>query len=69
MIVFDRLETLRPGLGLLPQFLVPTGNIIDAYLFKNGRWNLIKDIDARNPSEPNPDQPIKQPTFNLVPKH
>lgn len=69
MIVFDRLEPFRPGLGLLPQFLVPTGNIIDAYMFKNGRWNLMKDIDARNPSEPNSDQPIKQPSFNLVPKH
>jgi hypothetical protein len=68
MIVFDRLESIRPGLGLQPQFLVPTGNIIDAYLFKNGRWNLIKDIDARNPVETKSDQPLKQPTFDLVPK-
>lgn len=66
MIVFDRLESIRPGLAL-PQFLVPTGNIIDAYIFKNNRWNLLKDIDARNPAENPSSQPNKPPSLKLTP--
>ena len=52
MIVFDRLEPMAPGLEGLYQFYVPSTNIVDAFIFKNDKWQFIKDIDARNPKSP-----------------
>ena len=59
MIVFDRLAPIdeRNGNTMADftgqyQFYVPETNIVDAFVFDNGRWVLTKDIDARNPQTP-----------------
>lgn len=56
MIVFDRLSPQYPHLTGMYQFYVPETNIFDAFLFKNNKWVLVKDIDARNktPKRRNP---------------
>lgn len=48
MILFDRLVPLNPSLEGQRQFYVPETNIYDAFIFKNGKWIFIEDIDARN---------------------
>jgi len=48
MIIFDRLSPQDPALTGSYQFYVPETNIFDGFIFKNGKWNLIKDVDARN---------------------
>lgn len=52
MIVFDRLVPLSPSLEGQKQFYVPETNIYDAFIYENGRWDFIEDVDARNPSKP-----------------
>ncbi len=49
MIVCDRLVPLSPNLEGQKQFYVPETNIYDAFVFDNGKWVFIEDIDARNP--------------------
>jgi len=51
MIVFDRLTPLDANLDGQFQFYYPETNILDAFIFKSGKWVYIKDIDARNPKE------------------
>jgi hypothetical protein len=51
MIVFDRLSPLDPNLEGQHQFYYPETNIFDAFIFKSGKWNYVKDVDARNPKE------------------
>lgn len=51
MIVFDRLAPLDPNLEGQYQFYYPETNIFDAFIFRSGKWEYIKDIDARNPKE------------------
>lgn len=48
LIVFDHLIPKFPNMPELPEFMVPVGNSIDAFNFKNGKWVFISDIDARN---------------------
>lgn len=48
MIVFDHLIPLYPDLKDYAEFLVPAGNIIDAFVFEKGKWRIKEDIDARN---------------------
>ncbi len=52
MILFDRLVPLNPSLEGQKQFYVPETNIYDAFVYKNRKWNFIKDIDARNKRKP-----------------
>ncbi len=49
MIVFDRLEPSHPRLKGHYQFYFPETNILDAFVFEDGRWVFIEEIDARNP--------------------
>ncbi|HRS54806.1 MAG TPA: hypothetical protein P5250_08890, partial [Bacteroidales bacterium] len=56
MIVFNRLSPFDPRTGEEKpslegqfQYYVPEANIIDAFIFKKGKWLFIKDIDAKNP--------------------
>jgi hypothetical protein len=51
MIVFDRLSPLDPKLEGQYQYYYPETNIFDAFIFKSGKWNYVKDVDARNPKE------------------
>lgn len=59
MIVFDRISPLDPKMEGMYQFYYPETNIYDAFLFKNGKWNYIKDIDARNQKETKADRKRK----------
>jgi hypothetical protein len=47
MIVFDRLEPLEERFRGQRGYYVPEGNIFDAFVFRDGRWVLIRDVDAR----------------------
>jgi len=56
MIVFDRLTPLDPRTSKYSanlegqyQFYVPETNVFDAFVFTNGKWQFVKDVDARNP--------------------
>lgn len=47
MIVFDRLAPSDPNLEGQYQFYFPETNIFDAFIFRMGKWAMLKDIDAR----------------------
>lgn len=47
MIVFDRLEPLEERFRRQRGYYVPEGNIFDAFVFRDGKWVLIRDVDAR----------------------
>jgi hypothetical protein len=58
MILFDRLSPIDPRTSKYSvdlegqyQFYAPETNILDAFVFTNGRWVYTKDIDARNPAQ------------------
>lgn len=53
MIVFDRLIPLDPSLTGNYQFYVPELNVVDAYVFQDGKWVFMEDIDARNKPKTN----------------
>jgi hypothetical protein len=60
MIVFDRLMPMNPSLTGVYEFYVPELNIVDGFLFFNGKWNYIPDIDARNePSSKDETKPVQ----------
>ncbi len=48
MIVFDRLMPMREDLVGQYRHYVPVGNVFDGLIFRDGLWNLEKDVDARN---------------------
>jgi hypothetical protein len=59
MIVFDRLSPIDARNGSTTadltgqyQFYAPETNILDAFVFENGKWVFVKDVDARNPEVP-----------------
>jgi hypothetical protein len=47
MIVFDRLAPVHESLRGHFQHYVPEVNIFDAFVFEEGRWEFIRDVDAR----------------------
>ncbi|HNW98537.1 MAG TPA: hypothetical protein PKK00_09035 [Bacteroidales bacterium] len=47
MIVFDRLAPKDPSLEGQYQFYYPETNVFDAFIFRMGKWNMVKDVDAR----------------------
>lgn len=49
MIIFDRLVPQDPQLEGIYQFYVPETNVYDAFIFEKGKWQFVKDVDARNP--------------------
>ena len=60
MIVFDRLSPIdtrtskyAANLEGQYQFYVPESNVFDGFVFENGKWQFVKDIDARNPKPKN----------------
>jgi hypothetical protein len=67
MIVFDRLAPLNPSLEGNPAFLVPEGHIQDAFVEENGRWQLIRDVDARNQPQDKKARPPAPPQQGLFP--
>ncbi len=65
MIVFDRVAPLDPKLKGIYQYYFPETNIFDALMFKNGKWNYIKDVDARNSKESKADRDRKAVTKKI----
>lgn len=47
MIIFDRLAPTDPNLEGQYQFYYPETNIFDAFIFRMGKWTMLKDVDAR----------------------
>lgn len=52
MIVFDRLIPINPSLTGVYEYYVPELNIVDGFLYFDGKWNYVPDIDARNAPSP-----------------
>lgn len=48
MIIFSHLMPSHPALEGQYQFYVTDGSF-DAFMFKDGKWEYVKDVDARNP--------------------
>jgi hypothetical protein len=47
MIVFDRLAPTHESLRGHFQHYMPEVNIFDAFIFEEGRWRFVRDVDAR----------------------
>jgi hypothetical protein len=47
MIVCDRLVPVASSESQAP-VLVPAGDVYVGFIFENGRWNFMEDVDARN---------------------
>jgi len=63
LIVFDHLIPIYPDLKELGEFMVASGNTVDAFIFNKGKWKFISDIDARNLKRKDPR--ISNPEMNL----
>lgn len=48
MIVFDRLMPMQKNLKGQHQHYVPEGEVFDGLIFRDGKWLLEEDVDARN---------------------
>lgn len=60
IIIFDRIAPTHSFLEGHYQFYVPETNIFDGFMFEDGKWIFITDIDAKNP-ERNPSVPPSSP--------
>jgi hypothetical protein len=48
MIVMDRLVPMDPSLQGLRKYYVPAGDTYDGYIFRNGFWILVEEIEVAN---------------------
>jgi len=67
MIVFDRLIPQDPQLEGVFQFYVPETNVYDGFLFEKGKWQFVKDVDARNPEREGKALPKSKKESGLLP--
>ncbi len=67
MIVFDRLVPLHEGLAGQYQFYVPETNIQDGFVFRDGRWIYTREVDARNPDDPDKGKKERKVEYELFP--
>lgn len=51
MIVCDRLIPANPDLEGQFEYYLPAGDIMDGFVFENGCWTFLKDVDVRNPGK------------------
>jgi hypothetical protein len=49
LIVMDRLVPMDPSMKGYYKYYVPSGDSYDGYIFKDGFWILVEDIDVANP--------------------
>jgi len=68
MIVFDRISPLNPNLKGQYQFYMPETNIFDGFVFTKGKWQYVKDVDARNPADNNKKRTKHDVKYNLFPE-
>ena len=52
MIVFDYLMPLDESLKGRYEYYVPSVEFVDAFVWIDGKWQYIHDVDARNPEKP-----------------
>jgi hypothetical protein len=67
MIIYDRLRPMDENLSGQFEYYVPETNIFDGFVFNNGKWVFIKDIDARNPEKKSSKKPPKKVEYDLFP--
>lgn len=67
MIVFDRIAPMEQGLEGLYQFYVPQAYAYDAYVFYDGKWRFVEDVDARNWDMESPPSGKFPVTYELMP--
>ncbi|MFW5892255.1 MAG: hypothetical protein ACOCUQ_02510 [Bacteroidota bacterium] len=58
MIIFDRLMPQQEFLKGKYQFYIPEANVFDGFLFEEGNWVFMPDVDARNPERVAPQRPV-----------
>lgn len=51
MIVFNRLISAQPDMGLSPGVKMPDYGTFDGFVFKKDSWYFMKDIDVRMPEQ------------------
>jgi len=69
MIVFDRVSPLNSNLSGQYQFYFPETNVFDAFVFKNGKWILEKEIDARLPKDSKKDRQHRKEIIKQQKEH
>lgn len=57
IIIFDRMSPSHSFMKGNYQFYVPETNIFDAFMFEDGKWIFVPDVDARNPRRSPPPRP------------
>ncbi|MFW5777723.1 MAG: hypothetical protein ACOCW7_00995 [Bacteroidota bacterium] len=58
MILFDRMMPQKEFLKGKYQFYIPEANVFDGFVFEEGNWVFMPDVDARNPSRVAPQRPV-----------
>lgn len=48
LIVMDRLIPIDPTLAGISKYYVPAGDVYDGYMYTNGFWVLVEDIEVAN---------------------
>lgn len=48
MIVFDRLVPMDPTMKGITKYYVASGDTYDGFIFKDGFWVLVEDVDVKN---------------------
>lgn len=48
MIVFDRLVPMDPSMKGMTKYYVASGDTYDGFIFKDGFWALVEDVDVKN---------------------
>ena len=44
----DRLVPMDPSMEGFRKYYVPAGDIYDGFVFRNGYWVLVEDVDVAN---------------------
>jgi hypothetical protein len=48
LIVMDRMQPMDPSMVGIRKYYVPTGDSYDGYVFRNGYWTLVQNIEVSN---------------------
>lgn len=48
LIVMDRMVPMDPSMEGFRKYYVPTGDTYDGYIFRNGYWTLVENVDVAN---------------------
>jgi len=51
MITANRLVPMDPQMEGQYEYYIPASDIIDGFIYKEGCWTPVRDIDARNPGK------------------